>query len=371
MNSLLTGLVALLFATFAVADEGGPPSQLADLLAAEADAGFAKALEPRAFVFPADHGPHSAFRNEWWYVTGNLDDEDGRRFGFELTIFRFALAPSVPESESRWRSNQVYIAHLAITHAEDERFYVAQRYSRAALGLAGAQAEPFHVWIDDWAIAQDSGSDAWQLHASDTDFGIDVELQALAPPVLNGIDGLSQKSADPGNASFYYSITRLGTEGTIRIGDRKYSVSGLSWLDREWSTSALAADQAGWDWFALQLSDGSDLMFYSLRKNNGTQDTASAGTFLSASGVTSHLDADDVGITVIDTWESPEGGSYPSKWRLAVPRYGLDITVTPVMPNQELLTIVRYWEGAVDIEGEHAGAAVTGRGYVELTGYAQ
>jgi predicted secreted hydrolase len=192
MNSLLTGLVALLFATFAVADEGGPPSQLADLLAAEADAGFAKALEPRAFVFPADHGPHSAFRNEWWYVTGNLDDEDGRRFGFELTIFRFALAPSVPESESRWRSNQVYIAHLAITHAEDERFYVAQRYSRAALGLAGAQAEPFHVWIDDWAIAQDSGSDAWQLHASDTDFGIDVELQALAPPVLNGIDGLSQ-----------------------------------------------------------------------------------------------------------------------------------------------------------------------------------
>lgn len=369
MNRLLTSLVALLFATFAVADEGEPSSRLADLLGAEADAGFAKALGPREFVFPADHGPHPGYRNEWWYVTGNLDDEDGGRFGFELTIFRFALAPSAPESESRWRSNHVYIAHLAITHAEDERFYVAQRYSRGALGLAGAQAEPFRVWIDDWAIGQDS--DAWHLRAIDTEFGIDVELQALEQPVLNGIDGLSQKSAEPGNASYYYSITRLGTQGTIHIGDREYNVSGLSWLDREWSTSALAAEQVGWDWFALQLSDGSDLMFYNLRNNDGTQDNTSAGTFRSANGIASHLDADDVEITVLDNWESPDGGAYPSKWRLAVPRLDVEVTVTPVMPNQELFTIVRYWEGAVDVEGEHAGAAITGRGYVELTGYAQ
>ncbi len=371
MNRVLTGLVALLFAAFAVADEGEPPSQLADLLGAEADAGFAKALAPREFVFPADHGPHPEFRNEWWYVTGNLDDQDGRRFGFELTIFRFALAPSVPESESRWRTNQVYIAHLAITHAEDARFYVAQRYSRGAAGLAGAGAAPLRVWIDDWSIAQDPGSDAWRLHAADADFGIDVELRALEPPVLNGIDGLSQKSADPGNASYYYSITRLVTDGSIRIGDREYTVSGLSWLDREWSTSALAAEQVGWDWFALQLSDGSDLMFYGLRKNDGTQDAASAGTFRSAKGVTSHLAADDVVITVLDTWESPEGGSYPSKWRLVVPRFGIDVTITPVMPNQELFTIVRYWEGAVDVNGTVDDAAVKGRGYVELTGYAQ
>jgi predicted secreted hydrolase len=371
MHHLLTGLVALLFATSAIADEGEPPSQLADLLGVEADAAFAKALEPREFVFPADHGPHPEFRNEWWYVTGNLDDEDGQRFGYELTIFRFALAPSVSESESRWRTNQVYIAHLAITHAEDERFYVAQRYSRGAAGLAGATAEPFGVWIDDWAITQDSGSDVWRLRAAVANFGIDVELQALEPPILNGIDGLSQKSADPGNASYYYSITRLGTQGTIRIGDREYTASGSSWLDREWSTSALAAEQVGWDWFALQLSDGSDLMFYGLRKNDGTQDAASAGTFLSTNGVPSHLDADDVGITVLDTWESPEGGSYPSKWRLAVPRFGLDVIVTPVMPNQELFAIVRYWEGAVDVEGTADGATVNGRGYVELTGYAR
>jgi predicted secreted hydrolase len=264
----------------------------------------------------------------------------------------------------------VFIAHLAITHAEDDSFYVAQRYSRAALGLAGAQAEPFRVWIDDWAIAHDADSDAWRLHASDADFGIDVELRALGPPILNGIDGLSQKSAEPGNASYYYSITRLGTRGTIYIGDREYNVSGLSWLDREWSTSALAARQVGWDWFALQLSDGSDLMFYNLRNNDGTQDSTSAGTFRSANGIASHLNTDDVEITVLDTWESPDGGTYPSKWRLAVPRIDVDVTVMPVMPNQELFTIVRYWEGAVDVQGEHAGAAITGRGYVELTGYA-
>jgi predicted secreted hydrolase len=261
--------------------------------------------------------------------------------------------------------------HLAITHVEDERFFVAQRYSRGALGLAGAQAAPFQVWIDDWSVAGQPDSDVWRLSASDSDFGIDVELRALQPPILNGINGLSQKSADPGNASYYYSITRLGTQGIIRIGEREYKVSGLSWLDREWSTSALAAEQVGWDWFALQLSDGSDLMFYSLRKNDGTQDAASAGTFLSANGDNSHLDEDDVEITVLDTWESPEGGIYPSKWRVAAPRFGLDLTVTPVMSNQELFTTVRYWEGAVDVEGEHAGATITGRGYVELAGYVQ
>jgi predicted secreted hydrolase len=371
MKHTLIGLVALLFTATAVADQGEPPSQLADLLGTEADAGFERALQPREFLFPADHGPHPEFRNEWWYVTGNLDDEDGERFGFELTIFRFALAPTATESNSKWRTRHVYIAHLAITHVEEERFYVAQRYSRGALGLAGAQAAPFHVWIDDWSITEQPGSEVWQLSASDSDFGIDVELRALQPPTLNGVAGLSQKSADPGNASYYYSITRLGTRGTIRIGKREYPVSGLSWLDREWSTSALAAEQVGWDWFALQLSDGSDLMFYSLRKNDGSEDVASAGTFVSIKGSNSHLDADDVEITVLDTWESPEGGAYPAKWRLVVPRFGLDVTVTPVMPDQELFTTVRYWEGAVDVDGEHGGESITGRGYVELAGYAQ
>ena len=364
-------LTALLASGIAFADEGEPPSELAGLLGSDADQGFARALEPREFVFPRDHGPHPGFRNEWWYITGNLDDEDGRRFGFELTIFRFALAPTAPASDSNWRTNQVYIAHLAVTDADDERFYVAQRYSRGALGLAGAQADPFRVWIDDWDVTAETSGGAWLMRANDADFGIDLRLTALKRPVLNGIDGLSQKSADPGNASYYYSMTRLGTAGTVRIGEREYKVSGLSWLDREWSTSALAADQVGWDWFALQFSDGSDLMFYGLRLQDGSQDAASAGTFVNANGAVAHLDANDVGVTVLDTWDSPEGGTYPSRWQLSIPRFGIKVTVTPIMPNQELFTTVRYWEGAVDVEGTREGEALTGRGYVELTGYAE
>jgi predicted secreted hydrolase len=370
MRSVIVSLV-LLFAGAAAAQHSEPPSQLSELLGSEADAAFARALAPRAFTFPADHGPHPEFRNEWWYVTGNLDDETGRRFGFELTFFRFSLAPTLPASESRWRTNQVYIAHLAVTDARAEHFHVAERYSRGALGLAGAQAEPFRVWIDDWQIAEQAKSNTWRLRAQDDAFGIDVELTAMRQPVLNGVDGLSQKSEDPANASYYYSITRLQTDGKLRIRDREYQVSGLSWLDREWSTSALAADQVGWDWFALQLVDGSDLMFYQLRKTDGAPDRASAGTFVDADGVASHLTADDVDMTVLDTWTSPDGGTYPSRWRLSVPRFGLDLTATPVIANQELFTTVRYWEGAVDVAGEQHGTPITGRGYVELTGYAQ
>jgi predicted secreted hydrolase len=368
----LVTLLTILSFNQAFADAPGePPSQLAELLGSDADAGFERALSPKIFAFPEDHGPHPGFRNEWWYVTGNLDDEGGRRFGFELTIFRFALTPTVSESSSAWRTNQVYIAHLAVTDAEGEGFYVAQRYSRGAVGLAGAQADPFRVWIDDWEIAGQAHTRAWRLRANDAAIGIDLELQATKPPVLNGIDGLSQKSADPDNASYYYSITRMQTDGRLRIGARDYTVSGLSWLDREWSTSALAADQVGWDWFALQLDDGTELMFYGLRLSDGSWDSASAGTFVDANGVATHLTADEADITVLDDWASPAGGTYPARWLLQVPRLGLELTVTPVIADQELFTTVRYWEGAVDVAGKRNRLPVNGRGYVELTGYAE
>lgn len=366
-------LASLLCTTNGVAaDEGVQPSRLAELLGSGDDRGFAKALESRSFSFPRDHGPHPEYRNEWWYLTGNLDDEGGRRFGFELTFFRFALSPSMPDTDSNWRSRHVYIAHLAITDAEDEKFYVAQRMSRAALGLAGAQAEPFRVWIDDWEIAAEPGADenVWQLRAGEREFGLDLQMTALKPPVLNGTDGLSQKSAEPGNASYYYSITRWQTRGSLRIGSAQFRVSGLSWLDREWSSSALAANQQGWDWFALQLSDGSDLMFYNLRLNDGRQDPMSAGTWIDADGNTSRIDRSDLEIVVTDRWQSPSGGIYPSAWTLHLPKESLRIEIVPVLADQELITTVRYWEGAVDVRGEHSGLPVSGRGYVELTGYA-
>jgi predicted secreted hydrolase len=363
--------LAILVAASAIADESVPPSELADLLGSDADPGFARADKPRTFTFPADHGPHPEFRNEWWYLTGNLDSDAGRRFGFELTFFRFALTPSPQPSGSAWRTNQVYIAHLAVTDADGERFHVAQRYSRGALGLAGAEADALRVWIDDWRISASVGEDSWQLEADDEEFGVDLTVTALKAPVLNGVDGLSQKSADPGNASYYYSITRLETAGTVRVGQREYQVSGLSWLDREWSTSALAADQVGWDWFALQFDDGSELMFYQLRGTAGSADPSSAGTFVDAEGETSHLNVGDIRISVLDTWSSPEGGAYPARWQLLVPRVDLDVIVTPILADQELFTTVRYWEGAVDVEGTRDAVALGGRGYVELTGYAQ
>lgn len=363
--------------------EAAASSRLAELLSDDDRAGYPVATQGRQFEFPRDHGPHPQFRNEWWYVTGNLDSAAGKRFGFELTIFRFALSPELQqaqESGSAWRTKQVYIGHFAVTDPGRERFYVIQRFSRGSLGLAGSTVQPLRVWLDDWSIGavrsvarasrQAEFGLPWRLHAADDDVTVTLTLVPLKAPVLNGIDGWSQKAAADGNASYYYSVTRLATEGMMRIGDEEFAVRGLSWLDREWGSSALSRDQQGWDWFALQLSDGSELMFYNLRRNDGTRDSHSAGTLTLADGSSTHLSRDDLTIDVLDSWESPLGGRYPTTWRLAAPRFDLDVFVNPVLDAQELDTTVRYWEGAVDVTGTRASLPVSGRGYVELTGYA-
>ncbi|MEJ2273684.1 MAG: lipocalin-like domain-containing protein [Woeseiaceae bacterium] len=368
MGRLLLIVLCVLPAIVA-AEDPESSSQLAALLNDDNNEGFARAVEVRQFSFPEDHGPHEAFRNEWWYITGNLDGDDGRRFGYELTIFRFSLTPTPPEADSDWRTNQVYIAHLAVTDAERKRFYVAERFSRGAVGLAGARAEPFRVWIDDWQIVAGGGA-SWDVRAADDDIALDLTLTPLREPVLNGDAGLSRKSSSIDSASYYYSIPRLQTAGTLSIEGDDHAVSGLSWLDREWSTSALAPDQEGWDWFALQLSDGTDLMLYNIRKQDGTDDENSSGTITAPNGRSQRLYADDFEIVVRDTWTSPEGGSYPSRWTVRVPGRGLELDIEPVIADQELFTTVRYWEGAVDIQGRHDGRDISGRGYVELTGYA-
>ena len=365
-------ILAVALATFA--DDGPERSELSALLSAESNAGFATATEPRTFAFPRDHGPHPEYRNEWWYMTGNLDADDGRRFGFELTFFRFALTPVPIDSDSGWRTNQVYIAHLAVTDADGQEFYVAERFSRSALGLAGAAADPFRVWIDDWEIAATATNterEHWQLRASDDDMALDLQLVAMKAAVLNGDDGRSQKSAEAANASYYYSITRWRTDGQMRLGNEEFTVSGLSWLDREWSSSALATDQIGWDWFALQLSDGTEIMFYNLRKTDGSQDAYSGGTWIFADGTSRHITRDEISVSVSRTWTSPKGGTYPSAWGIRFPEIELALNVVPVLDDQELFTTVRYWEGAVDVSGTRGGVEVTGRGYVELTGYAE
>lgn len=392
-------------------------------------AGFKLADTPRKFEFPQDHGPHPAFRHEWWYVTGHLDADTGERFGFELTFFRFALAPPSAEANaahagaaqstlpkestsaeaasaaaavpggaaaatagtaapatsasepargipSAWRTRQIYMAHFAVTDLDRRTFHSWERYARDALGLAGAQAEPFRMWLGEWFLGTPpgdtgpEGSSDWQLRAADDGYALDLQLRPVTPPVLNGDAGLSRKSGAPGAASYYYSIPRLAAQGHLIRDGKPLEVSGLAWLDREWGSGALGRDQQGWDWFALQFNDGSTLMFYALRKRDGERDPHSAGTWLAPDGSVHPLASGDVQIEVKDTWQSPRGGRYPARWQMRVPSLNLDVDIQPRLADQELDTRPRYWEGAATISGTRNGNAVAGRAYVELVGYA-
>jgi predicted secreted hydrolase len=361
-----------------------PANRLAVLREGEAQQTFEVADAPRTFEFPADHGPHPSFRHEWWYTTGHLEATTGERFGFELTFFRFAMTPRPdPAGASAWRANDIYAAHFAVTDLDREQFHFEERYSRGAAGLAGAKGSPLRVWLEDWAMeaplvkahssAEAAAASArlpWLLTAAAHGYHLRVQAEPLSAPVLNGDAGLSRKSSRPGAASYYYSIPRMALRGQLVRDGRTLDVQGIAWLDREWGSGALAANQAGWDWFALQLDDGSALMFYSLRQRDGTQDAASAGTWVAPDGTVRPLSSADVKIEVLDHWNSPRGGRYPSRWRVRIAQLMLDADVRPLLADQELQTNPRYWEGAAAVTGERAGSAIRGKGYVELVGYA-
>lgn len=350
-----------------------PPASVTALLGGEDPGGFARATAPREFRFPADHGPHPEFRHEWWYFTGNLRAAGGRRFGYQLTFFRFALSPRPPDRRSRWATAQAYMAHFAVTDAQGNRFHHFERTGRGALGLAGATARPFRVWLDDWsAEGSEPSTLPVRLRAAEGGASVDLVLDTTRAIVPQGDRGLSRKGAAPGNASHYYSMTRLSTRGTVRVDGVSFPVEGNSWLDREWGTSSLEKGQVGWDWFALQLSDGRDLMFYRLRRGDGGTDPFSAGTLVLPDGAVRPLSGDDVRIETLGYWKSPESGShYPSRWRMVLPSEGLELEVVPRIADQELRTSVRYWEGAVGVRGTSRGEPVEGDGYVELTGYGE
>lgn len=334
--------------------------------------GFARAMAPREFHFPADHGPHPDFRSEWWYFTGNVADPRGRRFGFQLTFFRFALSSRTPVRASSWASNQIYMAHFAVSDVAAGHFHAAEAFSRAALDLAGARAAPFRVWLGSWQARADDAFFPLTLRAADAGYSVELRLEAGKPVVLNGESGLSRKSAEPGNASYYYSIPRMPVSGQIGTPEGVWDVRGSAWFDREWSTSALAPDQAGWDWFALQLSDGRDLMVYRLRSRDGGTDPASAGTLVEADGRARSLGVDDFMLDSLDHWSSPRGDArYPSRWRLRVPSAAIDVEITPEIADQELDLAFRYFEGAARVSGTSGSMPVSGHGHVELTGYAE
>ena len=345
-------------------------SDLSPLLSTEDNDGFKKALTPQEFVFPKDHGSHPDFKTEWWYVTGNLETKAQRKFGFQITFFRWGISPDKPQSESQWATNQIYMAHFAITDTENKHHYAFERFSREALKLAGSQAHPFKVWLFDWSLkSKDEQFFPLVLNVKQDNVEIKLNFNSIKPHILQGDRGLSKKSTTPGNASYYYSFTRLITDGTITINNETFSVTGNSWLDREWSTSALEKSQLGWDWFSLQLSNNEEIMFYQLRNKNGQIDQVSSGSYIDKDGNVTKLSQDQVLIKPLTFWKSPSDTEYPNTWRFNIPSKNINLHIKPHIPNQEIDLSVRYWEGAVEISGNIKSNKITGSGYVELSGY--
>lgn len=378
----LLALVAVLLLGLAGAAPAGASSGIRWGEAPEPE-GFVRAFTPRNWRFPADFGPHPEYRTEWWYYTGNLEGDDGRPFGYQLTIFRQALAPVAPDGSarpsaaesagastgSRWRTPQVFSAHFTVSDIAAGGFLQEERFARGALGLAGAQADPYAVWLNDWRISAD-GPERVRLQAGTDAMAIDLSLRQSRPPVLQGQNGLSRKGPEPGNASHYYSLVQQPTEGTVTVAGRTYAVRGVSWKDHEFSTSVLSPGTVGWDWFSAQFEDGSALMLYGLRREDGGKEPFSGGRWIAGDEAV-ELGADDYMLSVKRTWRSPHSGAtYPAAWTLTIPRLDLELAITPLMADQELTTAsATYWEGALRYEGHRGEGPLRGRGYGELTGY--
>ena len=337
----------------------------------EADDGWQRVLPGLALEFPRDHGAHPAHRIEWWYLTGNVESEDGRRFGYQFTVFRRGMALEAAGGDaSPLRARQIYAGHLALTDASAGRTVFAERLRRAGTPLAQASQGDLDVVLEDWSLRRGAG-DRLQLAAGDAALRIALELELVPakPLVLHGQRGYSAKGSDPGNASAYTSWTRLATNGTLQLGDEELLVRGETWFDHEYGTSVLSDGVEGWDWFGLQLEDGRELMAFVLRRADGSRDPASAGTLVARDGSTRALGPDDFALEPLARWTSERSGAgYPARWRLAIPSEGIELEITPLVADCELgtrSTGVAYWEGPVDVTG-----SVGGRGYAELTGYA-
>ena len=346
-----------------------------------AQSSFQFALPGYKFSFPKDHGAHPAYQTEWWYYTGHLTADDGSKFGYELTFFRYALTDKKPLGRSSWAVRDVDFAHFAITDQTHQKYFFCDRMERANMGLAGAQKakENFlpRIWIDNWQLQfQGKNGNSQHIQArgiaqnsdNQTRMMINLSQRALTPPIINGENGVSRKGPETGQASHYYSMPRLATSGTLKLGNKQYKVTGESWLDREFSSKGLAKNQVGWDWFAIQLDDGRNLMLYQIRQKNNKIDPHSAGTLSGKNTNTVHLKQNDFQIKVLDWWTSPHTKArYPAKWKVDIPRYHLSLIVTPTVADQEMRPrreSAIYWEGSCAVSGSSAGKA-----YVEMTGY--
>jgi predicted secreted hydrolase len=352
---------------------------LAPLLVAQSP--YSLALPGYRYVFPHDHFNHADFATEWWYYTGNLQSSDGRRFGFELTFFRQGVSRD-PAQHTAWDVRDLYLAHLALSDLNGGRFYSTERTQRAGPGLAGVDEVKARIWNGNWQVqwlpsSGAPGNNDQQLDAVAADFELHFTLHSEKPPVIHGENGVSQKAAEPGRASHYISLTRLDTRGKLLLHGQSFDVTGLSWMDHEFFTGQLAPGQTGWDWLSLQLDDRSELMLFHLRNKDGSIDPFSAGTYVDPDGRTTHLRESDFVLQPSgQTWKSAAtGATYPIRWKIAVPRLGILLDAQTPLASQELVAasklVPSYWEGAITLSGTRGGKPLAGRGYLEMTGYAQ
>jgi predicted secreted hydrolase len=361
-----------------LAGSGCRPSAPADdapdlALLAQSAAGFEQAERGRPLEFPSDHGGHPAYRIEWWYLTANLQDAEARPYGAQWTLFRFAVQPpGTWDAGSAWQSEQVFMAHLAIT--TPDRHVAFQRYARGGdyggdhggiLAQAGARAQPFAAWLDDWRLA--SRGNSWlplELRAGQDSFAVALRLDGTGPLVLQGEGGFSQKHPQ-GGGSHYYSQPFLAASGTLRVDGDNVPVTGQAWLDREWSSQFLQPDQAGWDWFALHLDSGEKLMLFRLRSRNGDADYLH-GVLLGAGGERRVLDPARIRLQPLRE-TAVAGRALPLHWRINLPEIDRTLQLQALHPDQWLDLDFPYWEGVVTVSGE--GPGNSGEGYLELTGY--
>ena len=344
--------------------------------------GFARAEQIRDFIFPEDHGPHTQYRSEWWYLTAVLEDENGNEYGVHFTLFRQALSP-YPTGEGPWHTAQAYLGHLAVTDIATGTHLEAERFARGHPELAGVTTGThFRALIEDWTLAGSADgkldltlSAAAQSAGESGRFGVDLQIQQTGPIVLQGNRGLSEKGPDA--ASFYYSIPRLQLDGTIRLNDRTVKVNGLGWLDREWSTSVLGESLVGWDWFSLQLKDQRSIMVFRLRRQDGARDDYDHGLLVDHQQLENQfivgagdrgvelLDRDDFSLIPNRFYQDSRGINWPVSWTLNMADE--QFTINALLDQQTVDLSIIYWEGLVEVldpEGNRSGL-----GYMELTGY--
>jgi predicted secreted hydrolase len=324
------------------------------------------------YQFPHDHFNHPAYQTEWWYYTGNVTAKDGQRFGFELTFFRQGVDRDTAKDKT-WDLQDIYLAHLALSDLDGGKFYHTERLNRRGPEIAGASEAEQKIWNGNWQIKW-RGADQ-QLQAIDGTFALQLNLHPEKPPVIQGENGVSQKSAGAGHASHYISLTRLNTTGEIKLRGKSYEVNGLAWMDHEFFSTQPDSAQLGWDWLSIQLTNHTELMLYHFRRTDSAVDPYSSGTYVDAEGNSTHLSAKDFTLEPTgEPWKSTAtGATYPISWKIAIPQLGISLAAKTELRDQELTSQSKlapnYWEGAITLAGTRNAEAVSGIGYLELTGY--